>query len=332
MIDVKEEQIKLLCKQLKLPTFANYTNILRQSQPGADFGDLLLDLLMAETSARQENQNRRRLKAAGFPFQKTLDEFDFSWLNPSISPVFIHELASCKFIDDRKNIVMIGNPGRGKTHISIAIGLKACLQGYRVLFKNAGTLATELTEARDAYQLGRIERQLEKTDLLILDEPASGLDPRTRVEYTAILKELRDQGKTLLVSSHILSELSELCTSIGIIEQGRTVLQGSMDQIFARINSSNPLLISIFSQKEKALAILKSHPCVQTIAVQGDEIKLGFLGDRQDEALLLQQLIDADVMVSSFMREKGSLESLFMQITGHEEERAVLKHEMESGI
>ena len=104
-------------------------------------------------------------------------------------------------------------------------------------------------------------------DLLILDEPASGLDPRTRVEYTAILKELRDQGKTLLVSSHILSELSELCTSIGIIEQGRTVLQGSMDQIFARINSSNPLLISIFSQKEKALAILKSHPCVQTIAV-----------------------------------------------------------------
>lgn len=68
-------------------------------------------------------------------------------------------------------------------------------------------------------------------DLLILDEPASGLDPRTRVEYTAILKELRDQGKTLLVSSHILSELSELCTSIGIIEQGRTVLQGSMDQI-----------------------------------------------------------------------------------------------------
>lgn len=170
MIDVREEQIKLLCKQLKLPTFANYTDILRQSQPGADFGDLLLDLLMAETSARQENQNRRRLKAAGFPFQKTLDEFDFSWLNPSISPIFIHELASCKFIDDRKNIVMIGNPGRGKTHISIAIGLKACLQGYRVLFKNAGTLATELTEARDAYQLGRIERQLEKTDLLILDE------------------------------------------------------------------------------------------------------------------------------------------------------------------
>lgn len=169
MIDVKEEQIKILCRQLKLPTFANYRDVLRQSQADANFSDLLLDLLMAERNARQENQNRRRLKAAGFPFQKTLDEFDFSWLNPGISPVFIHELASCKFIDDGKNVVMIGNPGRGKAHISIAIGLKACLQGYRVLFKNAGTLATELTEARDVYQLGRIERQLEKTDLLILN-------------------------------------------------------------------------------------------------------------------------------------------------------------------
>ena len=65
---------------------------------------------------------------------------------------------------------MIGNPGRGKTHIAIALGIKACLQGYRVLFKNASTLSTELTEARDNYQLGKLERQLDKTDLLILDE------------------------------------------------------------------------------------------------------------------------------------------------------------------
>lgn len=169
-------------------------------------------------------------------------------------------------------------------------------------------------------------------DLLILDEPASGLDPRTRAEFTALLRELREQGKTLIVSSHILSELTELCTSIGIIEQGRLVLQGSMEQIFERVNASNPLLISVFSNPEKALTILKSHPCVQTIAVRGDEIKLGFNGDRQDEAQLLQQLIDAGVMVSGFMREKGSLETLFMQITGQEEEKAVIRHEMESGI
>ena len=84
--------------------------------------------------------------------------------------MFIRELASCKFIGDKKNVIMIGNPGRGKTHISIAIGIKACLLGYRVIFRNAATLSTELTEARDSYQLSRVERTLEKADLLILDE------------------------------------------------------------------------------------------------------------------------------------------------------------------
>lgn len=169
---------------------------------------------------------------------------------------------------------------------------------------------------------------IHEPDLIVLDEPASGLDPRTRLDYMATLKELREQGKTLLVSSHILSELSELCSSIGIIEQGKMVLKGSMEQIFERVNSSNPLLISVFSNKEKALSILKSHPCVQTITVNFDEIKVSFMGDRQDEALLLQQLIDADVMISGFVREKGSLESLFMQITDHDEEKAVLRHEI----
>ena len=168
--------------------------------------------------------------------------------------------------------------------------------------------------------------------LLILDEPASGMDPRTRMEFSAMLKELREQGKTLLVSSHVLSELSGLCTSIGIIEQGHMVLEGSMEHITEQVNSSKPLLIQVFSNMEKALAILKSHPCVQTIAVKRDEIKVGFLGDRQDEAALLQQLIDADVMVSGFMREKGSLESLFMQVPAREDDKAVIRHEMESGL
>ena len=170
MIDTREEQIRLYARQLKIPTFANYQDVLRQSKPNADFSDLLLDLMMAEAASRQENQTRRRLKTAGFPLQKTLDEFDMSQLNPSVSPVFLQELASCKYIEQRQNIVMIGNPGRGKTHIAIALGIKACLQGYRVLFKNASTLSTELTEARDNYQLGKLERQLERTDLLILDE------------------------------------------------------------------------------------------------------------------------------------------------------------------
>lgn len=163
--------------------------------------------------------------------------------------------------------------------------------------------------------------------LLIMDEPASGLDPRTRYEFKEIIKDLKDQGKTIFISSHILSELYEMCTDIGIIEQGKMILRGSMEEILSRINSSNPLVINVFRNMEKAITILKSHPCVQTISMKSDSVMVGFMGDRQDEALLLQQLIDADVLIHGFMREQGNLESLFMQITDHQEEKAVLLHE-----
>ena len=164
------EMIRLYAKQLRIPSFANYEEIIRQSSPSADFSDLLLELMKAETASRQENQNRRRLKAAGFPYLKTIEEFDCNQLNNAVSPVFINELASCQFISSRQNVVMIGNPGRGKTHLAIALGLNACSQGYNVLFKNAATLSTELCEAKDNYRLGKLERTLAKADLLILDE------------------------------------------------------------------------------------------------------------------------------------------------------------------
>lgn len=164
------ELIRLYAKQLKIPTFAEYAEVLRRADPSADFAELLLELMKAETESRQENQNRRRLKAAGFPYLKTMEEFDCSQLNDAVSPVFLNELASCQFISGRQNVVMIGNPGRGKTHLSIALGLKACTQGYNVLFKNAATLSMELCEAKDNYRLGKLERTLAKADLLILDE------------------------------------------------------------------------------------------------------------------------------------------------------------------
>ncbi|MEG0216308.1 MAG: ABC transporter ATP-binding protein, partial [Hungatella sp.] len=164
-------------------------------------------------------------------------------------------------------------------------------------------------------------------ELLILDEPTSGLDPRTRYELKEILKELREQGKTILISSHILPELSEICTDIGIIEQGRIALEGNMDDILSRINSSNPLIISIFNHRETAMSILRSHPYVETITIKEEDIIVGFRGDRQDEAMLLQQLIDAEVLICGFVRERGNLESIFMQITEHDEEKVVLAHE-----
>lgn len=170
-------------------------------------------------------------------------------------------------------------------------------------------------------------------EVLILDEPTSGLDPRTRFEFKEILMELREQGKTVVISSHVLSELSELCTDVGIIDQGKMVLEGSIHDILSQVNSSNPIIISIYGDNmETALSLLKSHPYVHTITVKDHDIIVRFTGDKQDEAILLQRLIDADVLVHGFTREQGSLESLFMQITNHDEERTVMRLENESGI
>ena len=168
--------------------------------------------------------------------------------------------------------------------------------------------------------------------ILILDEPTSGLDPRTRVEFKEILEDLKFAGKTILISSHVLSELSEMCTDIGIIDQGRMILEGNIQDILSRVNASNPLVISVYSNMEKALSILRSHPCVRTISMREKDICVRFAGDARDEAVLLQQLIDSDVLVNGFTREKGSLETVFMQLTDHEEERVVTSYEAESGL
>ena len=169
-IDPVQEQIRLYAKQLRLPTFVRYPDILRKARPDARFEELLLELMKAETAQRQENQNRKRLRTPGFPYTKTLDELDLSRYDGNLSELFLNELASCKFISEKKNVVMIGNPGRGKTHMAIGLGLKACALGMSVLFKNAATLSTELTEAKDNYVLGKLEKRIRQADLLILDE------------------------------------------------------------------------------------------------------------------------------------------------------------------
>ena len=100
---------------------------------------------------------------------KTLEEFDLTRLQ-HIRPEYVKQLASCDFIDRHENIVMIGNPGTGKTHLMTALGFKACTKGYNVRFYHAASLATELKEARDNYVLARMEKAIAKADLLLLDE------------------------------------------------------------------------------------------------------------------------------------------------------------------
>lgn len=210
-MNTTSEMIRLHARQLKIPTFAEYEEILRQADPAADFGTLLLELMKTETVSRQENQNKRRLKAAGFPYLKTLDEFDCSQLNEAVSPLFLNELASCQFILQRQNVVMIGNPRRGKTHLSIALGLKACSQGFNVLFKNAATLSTELCEARDNYRLGKLERTLAKADLLILDELSYLSFNRYQSELLfKVISDRSEKGSTIVTTNLPFSKWTDL--------------------------------------------------------------------------------------------------------------------------
>lgn len=210
-VDVVNEQIRLYAKQLKIPTFAEYEEVIRQADPSLGLSGLLLELMKGECEARQENQNRRRLKAAGFPYLKTLDEFDFSQLNNTVTREFVMELASCQFVSSKQNIVMIGNPGRGKTHLSIALGLKACHVGYKVMFKNAASLSTELCEARDHYSLGKLERSLARADLLILDELSYLSFNRHQSELLfKVISDRSEKSSTIVTTNLPFSRWTEL--------------------------------------------------------------------------------------------------------------------------
>ncbi len=211
MTDLILEQIKLLSKQLKVPTFSHYPDIVRQSDPDTGFDELLLKLMKSEYEQRQENNNRRRLKQACFPYTKTLDELDLSRYDGKISDVFMNELASCRFIDEKKNLVMIGNPGRGKTHIAIGIGLKACSSGMSVLFKNAASLSTELMEARDNYSLGKLEKKIRSVDLLILDEMGYVSFDRYQSELLfKVIADRSERGSIIVTTNLAFSEWTSL--------------------------------------------------------------------------------------------------------------------------
>lgn len=152
-------------------------------------------------------------------------------------------------------------------------------------------------------------------DLLIFDEPATGLDPRARFEMKEILKTLSGKGKTILISSHVLSDLAKMCTNIGIIDQGKMIITGTVEHIFQKMESANPLVIKIAKNQKRAIDLLKKNPYVDNIAIQDNNISITFTGNEQEEAKLLAGFIEEGVRVSSFTREAGNLESLFLQIT-----------------
>ncbi len=156
--------------------------------------------------------------------------------------------------------------------------------------------------------------------VLLLDEPASGLDPRARVEMREILRELKRMGKTILISSHILPELTELCTMIGIIDHGRMLASGPVQDVVRRLSSGRRLRISVLGRTEEALAALLRMPAVREAEEVNGAIEAQFEGDEATAAQILQQLVAARITISAFSQADGGLESAFLKATAEDAE------------
>ncbi|MBI2776504.1 MAG: ABC transporter ATP-binding protein [Chloroflexi bacterium] len=156
--------------------------------------------------------------------------------------------------------------------------------------------------------------------VLLLDEPASGLDPRARVELRELLRELRALGKTILISSHILPELEELCTSVAIFHHGRVLSSGRIADIEQRLRVGAVLRARVLATGEGLEAArlwFAGQPDVASSAILPDgTIELGFRGDEAGTAALLRAAVSAEIAVASFSRAASDLEELFLQVTG----------------
>src|SRR5690349_14809054 len=186
----------------------------------------------------------------------------------------------------------------------------------------------DLADKRDAYvqTLSRGMQQrlclahtlVHDPDVLLLDEPASGLDPRARVELRELLRELRALGKTIVISSHILPELEELCTAVAIVDHGQVLAQGRVADIERRLRFGAVLRVRILTGRDvdEARNHFAADPRVASATLLDDgQIELGFRGDDEAAAQLLAAAVGAGIRITSFARAASDLEELFHQVT-----------------
>jgi ABC-2 type transport system ATP-binding protein len=168
-------------------------------------------------------------------------------------------------------------------------------------------------------RLGIARALIHRPKVLLLDEPASGLDPKARLELRNLLLSLRDQGATILISSHILTELEGFCTSIGIMERGRMVRSGRISEVTA---AESPTRLVRLSWSGDSLAVvqeqLRREPRISEVKLTDRDGAFGFAGPEEDLAPVLAGLIAAGVRVTSFMEMKQTVEELYMKLSTHE--------------
>ncbi len=151
--------------------------------------------------------------------------------------------------------------------------------------------------------------------VLVLDEPAAGLDPRARIELREMIRRLAAEGKTILVSSHILTEMAELCDRVGIIEQGRLLATGTVAEIQQGQTPQCEVRVRVIRAHDALRQYLSQRADVQNLRADGEYVRFTYDGGREDQAQLLQQLIQAGFPVDQFATHQKSLEDVFMQVT-----------------
>ena len=203
--------------------------------------------------------------------------------------------------------------------------------GSREIEKIAGDLLelVNLSDKREAFvdTLSRGMKQrlcvaralLHNPALLIMDEPNSGLDPRARVEMKELLLNLKSMGKTIVISSHILSELSEMCNSIGIMNHGNLVAAGRIEDVMDQVFGSNQLVITLDEGRDTAVRIAREHAKVKLDSVGEHELKLSHSMTKQEIAQMIGMMIAEGVVVTGFHKQEGNLETLFMRVTDGDE-------------
>lgn len=151
--------------------------------------------------------------------------------------------------------------------------------------------------------------------VLLLDEPASGLDPRARIELRELLKELRNMGKTILISSHILTELADFCTSIGIIEQGKLLASGRVEDILQKVKGARVVEVTVKDDPGKAKELLVENSTVKSVDVDGNRLRVHIDLSCEDTSFIADKLLQNGIKVTAIKEEELDLEDIFMKIT-----------------
>ena len=195
-----KQEIAEYCKMLKLDAFLNnYESLSTEIKDPAEY---LLKLLTLEVEDGDKKLIDRRIKAAKFPYHKYLEDLEVKYL-PEGMQKRLPELMTLDFIKNGQNLILTGNPGTGKTHTAIGLGLKACEAGYRVLYTTVPLLVTELKESNDAQKLRAYERRFEKYDLIIADELGYVSFDRAGADLLFSNLSLRAMTKSTIITSNL---------------------------------------------------------------------------------------------------------------------------------